>query len=129
MAYGSFRAWEARVAFRFEGPEIWQKAREFSASVYELTATFPAKELYGLASQMNRASNAVSLLIAEGAGLETNALFNHRLGLAMGETFETVSGAFLAMDRKCITAEQHADLYARGQSLGRQINAFRQTLR
>lgn len=117
------------MAFRFEGLEIWQRAREFSACVYEMTATFPAKELYGLASQMNRAANAVSLLIAEGAGLETNALFNHRLGLAMGETFETVAGAFLALDRKYISAEQHASLYALGQSLGRQINAFRQTLR
>jgi len=117
------------MSFRFESLEIWHKAREFSAQVYEVTAKFPAHELYGLASQMNRASNAVSLLIAEGSGLDTTALFNHRLGLAVGETFEVVSGSFLALDRKYITAEKQTEIYQHGETLGRQINAFRKTLR
>ncbi|HEY4723399.1 MAG TPA: four helix bundle protein, partial [Anaerolineae bacterium] len=84
---------------------------------------------YGLANQMNRASTAVALLIAEGAGLETSALFNHRLGLAVGETFEVVSGSFLALDRQYITSEQQADIYERADALARKINAFRNTLR
>jgi four helix bundle protein len=120
---------EAEMPFRFESLDIWHKAREFSDRIYKLTAKFPHHEMFGLASQMNRAANAVSLLIAEGSGLDTSALFAHRLGLAIGETFEVVSGSFLAMDRKYITAEEHADLYALGQSLGRMINAFRGTLR
>ncbi len=60
------------MPFRFEGLEIWHEARDFSARIYEVTAKFPPHELYGLANQMNRASNAVALLIAEGAGLDTN---------------------------------------------------------
>jgi len=94
-----------------------------------VTAKFPHHELYGLANQMNRASTAVALLIAEGAGLETSALFNHRLGLAVGETFEVVSGSFLALDRQYITSEQQADIYERADALARKINAFRNTLR
>lgn len=117
------------MPFRFEGLEIWHKAREFSARIYEVTAKFPSHELYGLASQMNRASNAVSLLIAEGAGLDTNAQFNHRLGLAVGETFEAVSGSFLALDRRYIPVEKQAEIYERGDALARKINAFRNTLR
>jgi four helix bundle protein len=120
---------EAALPFRFEGLEIWNRAREFSARIYEVTATFPQHELYGLASQMNRASNAIALLIAEGAGLDTNALFNHRLGLAVGETFEVVAGSFLAMDRKYITVEKRAEIYEWGDALARKINAFRNTLR
>ena len=117
------------MAFRFESLDIWHKAREFSIKVYEVTARFPSHELYGPASQMNRAANAVSLLIAEGSGLDTHALFNHRLGLAIGGAFEVVSGSFLALDRKHITAEQQALIYQWGETLGRQINAFRRTLR
>ncbi len=64
------------MPFRFESLEIWHKARDFSARIYEMTAKFPPHELYGLASQMNRGSNAVSLLIAEGAGLDTNGPMN-----------------------------------------------------
>jgi four helix bundle protein len=117
------------MPFRFESLEIWHKAREFSAQIYELTARFPPHELYGLARQMNRAANAVSLLIAEGSGLETNALFSHRLGLAVGETFEVVSGAYLALDHNYISAQQQTRIYESGEMSGRKINAFRNTLR
>ena len=117
------------MPFRFEGLEIWQRAREFSARVHEVTVKFPRHEMFGLADQINRASDAVSLLIAEGSGLQTNALFSHRLGLAVGETFEVVSGSFLALDRKCITPEKQAEMYEWGDALARKINAFRKTLK
>jgi len=117
------------MPFRFEGLEIWQKAREFSAEVHEVTAKFPRQEMYGLSDQINRASDAVVLLIAEGSGIQTNALFSHRLGFAVGETFEVVSGSFLALDRKYITCEKQAEMYEWGNALARKINAFRNTLK
>jgi four helix bundle protein len=117
------------MPFRFEGLEIWHKARDFSARIYEVTAKFPQHELYGLANQINRASNAVALLIAEGAGLDTNALFRHRLGLAVGETSEVAAASFLALDRKYITGEQQANIREWADELARKINAFRNTLR
>ncbi len=117
------------MPFRFEGLEIWQRAQDFLARIYEVTAKFPHHELYGLANQMNRAPNAVALLIAEGAGLDTHALFNHRLGLAVGETSEVVSASFLALDRKYVTAEQQAAIYEMADTLARKSNAFRNTLR
>lgn len=117
------------MPFRFESLEIWQRARDFSGRIYEVTAKFPHHELYGLANQMNRASNAVALLIAEGAGLDTNALFSHRLGLGVGETSEVVGASFLALDRKYITPQQQAGIYEWADILARKINAFRNTLR
>jgi four helix bundle protein len=116
------------MSFRFENLEIWQRARKFSMQMHEVTSRFPSHELYALASQINRASDAVPLLIAEGAGLQTDALFSHRLGLAVGETFEVVSGAFLALDRKYITAEKQVEIYEWADALARKINAFRNTL-
>lgn len=117
------------MPFRFEGLEIWQRAREFSAKVHEVIVKFPRHEMYDLTDQINRASDAVSLLIAEGSGLQTNALFNHRLGLAVGETFEVISGSFLALDRKYITPEKQTEIYEWGNALARKINAFRNTLK
>ena len=116
------------MPFRFESLAIWRSAREFSKAVYGVTATFPRSEMFGLTSQMTRAANAVSLLIAEGAGLPTKTLFNHRLGLAMGELFEVASGAFVAEDQKYLTESQHHEIYSHAQRLARQINAFRRTL-
>jgi len=117
------------MPFRFEGLEIWQRAREFSAKIHEVTAKFPRQEMYALTDQINRASDAVSLLIAEGSGLQTNALFSHRLGLAVGEAFEVVSGSFLALDRRYITSDKQAEIYEWGDALARKINAFRNTLK
>ncbi len=85
--------------------------------------------MYALADQMNRAVDAVSLLIAEGSGLQTNALFSHRLGLAVGETFEVISGSFLALDRKYISPEEQTQVYEWGNALARKVNAFRNTLK
>jgi four helix bundle protein len=117
------------MPFRFEGLEIWHKARKFSAKIHEVTAAFPRHEMYALADQINRASDAPSLLIAEGSGLQTNALFRHRLGLAVGEIFEVVSGSFLALDRRYITPEKQKEMYEWSDALARKINAFRNTLK
>jgi four helix bundle protein len=117
------------MSFRFEGLEIWHRAREFSARIHEITVKFPRHEVYALADQINRAADAVSLLIAEGSGLQTNALFSHRLGLAVGETFEVVSGSFLALDRRYINPEDQAQIYEWGNALARKINSFRNTLK
>ena len=93
------------------------------------TATFPSKEKYVLADQMNRASNAPALLIAEGSGLDTNALCSHRLGLAIGEICEVVAATFMALDRGYITLETKNKIYEWADALARKINAFRNCLR
>jgi hypothetical protein len=36
------------MAFRFEGLEIWHKAREFSTKIHEITVKFPRYEMYTL---------------------------------------------------------------------------------
>ena len=46
-----------------------------------------------------------------------------------GETFEVVSGSFLALDRKYITPKKQAEMYEWGDALARKINAFRNTLK
>lgn len=45
---------------------VWQKAMELVKEIYLLTERFPEDELYGLASQMQRAAVAIPSNIAEG---------------------------------------------------------------
>ena len=49
----------------------WQKGMQLSVKVYELTKTFPREELYGMTSQLRRASISVISNIAEGHGRGT----------------------------------------------------------
>lgn len=45
---------------------VWQKAHEFTLSVYAVTSKFPRHELYGLTSQLRRAASSVPSNFVEG---------------------------------------------------------------
>lgn len=67
---------------------VWQKAIQLTVCIYKLTQTFPKEELYGLCSQMRRASISVASNIAEGRGRLNVAEFRQFLGLAQGSIYE-----------------------------------------
>lgn len=67
---------------------VWQKAMELTICIYKLTRTFPKDEMYGLISQMRRASISIASNIAEGRGRLNRAEFRQFLGLAQGSTYE-----------------------------------------
>jgi len=47
---------------------VWQKALELTVLIYRLSEGFPRAEIYGLTSQIRRASVPVPSNIAEGYG-------------------------------------------------------------
>lgn len=51
----------------YENLLVWRKADEFVVRIYAITKQFPKEELYGIVSQLRRASLSVALNIAEGA--------------------------------------------------------------
>jgi four helix bundle protein len=67
---------------------VWQRAIELTVVIYRLTRSFPKDELYGLTSQMRRASVSIASNIAEGRGRLNPAEFRQFLGIAQGSIFE-----------------------------------------
>ena len=53
-------------AHRFTDLIVWQKAHAFVLEAYRLTQHFPNCEIYGLTSQLRRASVSIPANIAEG---------------------------------------------------------------
>jgi len=53
-------------AKRFTDLIVWQKAHKYVLAVYRFTAGFPKEEVYGLTSQLRRASISIAANIAEG---------------------------------------------------------------
>ena len=45
---------------------VWQKAHQFVLEVYSMTSRFPREELFGITSQLRRASVSIAANIAEG---------------------------------------------------------------
>ncbi|WP_407457128.1 four helix bundle protein [Fibrobacter sp.] len=67
---------------------VWQKAIDLTVAVYQLTKRFPKEELFGLVSQMRRASVSIASNIAEGEGRKSKKEFAHFLGISLGSKAE-----------------------------------------
>jgi len=81
---------------------VWQKAHQTTLMVYRITAMFPKDELYGLTSQIRRASASIPANIAEGSGRESEAEFGRFLQIAAGSASELDYHLLLAHDLKFI---------------------------
>ena len=68
--------------------EVWKQAIELAKVVYEITATFPSSELYGLVSRMRRSAVSIASNIAEGAARATDKEFIHFSHIALGSIAE-----------------------------------------
>lgn len=66
----------------------WQKAFELVKEIYRLTAVFPKHELYGLVSQVRRASVSVTANIVEGSAKNSRKDFIRFLNIAEGSLTE-----------------------------------------
>lgn len=86
--------------------KIWQKSRSLVKIVYKLTSKFPKDELYGIMSQIRRASVSIPANIAEGSGRGTDKDFNHFLDIARGSLFELETLFILSKDLEFLSDEE-----------------------
>ena len=114
--------------FRFERLEIWQRSSDFAGRIYDVTGRFPAKERFGLVSQLERAASSISGNIAEGSSRTSSKDFSRFLEIAYGSLCEVVSHLRIAKSRRFIGSEDHAKLYCEAEELGRMLTAFRNGL-
>jgi len=71
---------------------------EIALEIYQLTQNLPQQEIYGLTSQMRRASSSVPANIVEGCGRESDAEFKRFLIIAQGSANELEYFTVLAKD-------------------------------
>lgn len=76
----------------------WQQVIALVKTVYTLSEQFPAKEAYGLTSQIRRAAVSVPANIAEGIGRSGSKDRVHFLAIARGSLTELDTYAVLARE-------------------------------
>ena len=76
--------------------DVWKSAMTLAEKIYDLTASFPDSERYGLTSQLRRAAVSVPSNIAEGAARGSNADFIRFLYIARGSLSEVETQCQLA---------------------------------
>jgi len=75
---------------------VWQKSINFVTEIYELTNDFPKNEMYGLISQIRRASISIPSNIAEGNSRRSVADYLQFLKIARGSCAEVETQLIIA---------------------------------
>jgi len=117
------------MAFKFENLKVWEKAVDLSAEISETVKKFPKDELFVLTSQIKRATDSVSLNIAEGSTGQSNPEFKKFLGYSLRSAIEVVGCIFLAKRRNLLTVDEFNLYYARLTELVKGIQALRNSLK
>jgi four helix bundle protein len=94
----------------FKKLEVWRRGHKLTLVIYEVTRAFPREELYGITSQMRRASAAISANVAEGCGRGSNADLARFLQIAFGSASELENHLLLARDLLLLQPADHKRL-------------------
>jgi four helix bundle protein len=96
--------------YSFEKLKVWQKSRELSLMVYQVTKLYPEDERFGLVSQMRRCAISISSNIAEGSGRHSSKDKARFTEIAFGSALELLNQAILSLDLKILLQENYAAL-------------------
>jgi four helix bundle protein len=94
----------------FENLEAFQAAVDMTVTIYEVTASFPVSERYGLQAQMRRAGVSVISNIAEGQGRLTNGEWRQALSHARGSLYEIEAQLIIARRLRFLADEDGVKL-------------------
>jgi len=108
--------------------KVWQRAIENTVAIYRLTSGFPGQEIYGLTSQLRRASVSVASNIAEGYGRGSSGEYKQFLGMARGSNSEVETQLILATQLGFGDASQIELADGLTTEAGKMLNALMRTL-
>jgi four helix bundle protein len=97
----------------FRELRVWEKSHDLTIRIYSITRRFPKEELFGLTSQMRRASASIPTNIAESCGRNSDADFARFLSYAMGSASELEYLLFLSSELQLLGIEAYKEEHGR----------------
>lgn len=113
----------------FRELQVWQRSHQLTLGIYRVTKKFPKEELFGLTSQMRRASASISANIAEGCGRDGDAELKRFLNIALGSACELDYHLLLASELGYLAQVDSRPLAKEALELRRMLGAFIQKLK
>lgn len=107
----------------FEDLEIYRMSYQASLKLHALSKTFPKEELFGLITQLRKASKSIPVNIAEGFAKRrlSSAEFKRFLMISFGSCEEVRVWLRYARDLKYISAHDFDELDAEYVRIGKMI--------
>ncbi len=113
---------------KFEDLLVWQNSHKLTIEIYKLTRSFPKEELFGIISQLRRASSSVPANIVEGYYRDTTKEFIKFLYNARGSAGEVTCFLVIARDLGYINTKNYNQLREDYEKLLRMLNGLIKSL-
>ena len=107
---------------------VWQQSVDFCVKVYQVTSFFPKEKLYGLTSQIRRASVSVPSNIAEGQARNSTGEFSQFLGISKGSLAEIDTQLDIAKRLGFLSNESFQLFENEIEVIGKMLNALQNAL-
>jgi four helix bundle protein len=85
--------------------DVWKHSHKLTLDLYEASRKFPKEEMFGLTSQLRRATISIGANLAEGCGRRTTPEFARFIRIAMGSASELDYHLLLCRDFGFLTNE------------------------
>lgn len=108
----------------FRKIQVWQKAHQLTLRLYQITSSFPKEELYGLTSQIRRASASIPANLAEGSGRDTQRELARFVHIASDSASELDYHLLLAHDLGFINSGDYQELENAVSEIKRMLHGF-----
>jgi four helix bundle protein len=118
-----------RQEYSFEKLRVWQAARVLAKEIYLATSKFPHREIYGLASQCNRAAVSVAANLAEGSSRQGRKDQAHFSEIAYGSLMELACLLILCDDVGILSKDSEQTLRNLIEEVSAQLNALHRSQR
>ena len=108
--------------------KVWQKSMDLVTEVYQVTASFPSEERFGLSSQMRRAAVSVPSNIAEGHGRKATGAYLNHLSISYGSLMELETQLQIALRLEFISAIATSALLDKTTEIAKMLNGLKKSL-
>ena len=108
---------------------VWQTGMELARRVYQLTQGFPAREGYGLSSQMQRAAVSIPANLAEGHTRGSSKEFLRYVVIAHGSLAELETMLMLTRDLQYAGKDAIAELLSLCEGESKMVASLRRRLK
>src|SRR5262245_14981809 len=106
----------------YQDLQTWKLGMEIAVECYQVTRSFPREELFGLTSQIRRASSSIPSNIAEGYGRESSRDYIRLLQIAQGSLKETETHLILSTKVSLINSHHSEPILDKCTQLGKMLH-------
>ncbi len=108
--------------------KVWQMAMKLTEDIYRTTKSFPSRETYALANQLQRAAVSIPSNIAEGHARSSTKDYLRFVAISQGSLAEAETQLELAHRLGYVPEAELLGLFEQTKEIGRMLHGLRSAL-